>query len=309
MKANYFYQVLFALVITSTAFAAENAINKPIVISGTKFTYPLIEKWIAEYSKVNPRLKIQITQKLAAGQTADLNIIAHQPDKEESVAGENKFVYAGKYALLPVTNLNNPILANAKRGLSKKEIDKLFFDVVNFDADPTERKSKYEVAVYSSDSKACASNALADYFGHQTSQIRGNKVLGDDIYLLSAVKKDSIGIAYNNLGYIYDTNSRKLKEGLALLPLDLKKDAREILTGDLDNVIGILENTKIETIPVEYISFVYSSTNPNKEVLDFLKWVLTEGQQYNHEKGFLRLGDQAIVEQTNRLNQRLLTLK
>src|ERR1035437_1227738 len=110
MKPTYFYQLLFSLFIYSTAFAAETAsVKEPIVISGTRFTYPLIEKWIAEYSKVNPTAKFKIAQKLTTGQTADLNIIAHQPAKEELKANQ-EIVYAGRYALLPVTNNNNPIL-------------------------------------------------------------------------------------------------------------------------------------------------------------------------------------------------------
>lgn len=310
MKPTYFYSILAILIIGTSAFAAESAPSKEVVtISGTKFTYPLIKKWISEYSKVNPDSKIQIAQKLAQGQTADLNIIAHQPANEEFATGGKEIIYAGKYALLPVTNVNNPILTNAKKGLSKKEIDKLFFDVVDFDAEPSDKKPKYEATVYARDNKACASNALANYFGHQTTEIRGKKVLGDDIYLLSAIKKDSIGITYNNLGYIYDTNSRKLKDGLALLPLDLKKEAKEILTGNLDYVIRVLENTIIETIPVENISFVYSNTNVNKEISEFLKWVLSEGQKYNHDKGFLKLDNQTLAEQTNRLNEKFLTAK
>src|ERR1035437_523167 len=104
MKTTYFYQLLFSLFISTSVFAAEStSVKEPIIISGTKFTYPLIEKWIAEHPKVNPNSKLKIAPKLAAGQTADLSIIAHQPAKDELKA-DQAIVYAGKYALLPVTN-------------------------------------------------------------------------------------------------------------------------------------------------------------------------------------------------------------
>lgn len=309
MKSIYLYSILVLLFSSLSIKATESTSPKEaVIISGTKFTYPLIEKWITEYTKVNPTAKIQITPKLSAGQAADLTIIAHQPVADE-VNQNQELIFAGKYALLPVTNTNNPILTSAKKGLNKKEIDKLFFDVVDYDAEPTNEKPKYKATIYARDNKACTSNALASYFGRQTTEIRGKKVLGDDIYLLSAVKKDSIGLAYNNLNYLYDTNSRKLKDGLALLPLDLKKDVKEILTGNLDNVIDVLEENRIETIPVANIGFVYSNTNLNKEVSEFLKWVLKEGQQYNHEKGFLNLDKQTLADQTNRLNEKFLTAK
>jgi phosphate transport system substrate-binding protein len=309
MKTNYFYQVLFALFITSTAFGAENAAKEPIVISGTKFTYPLIEKWIAEYQKVNPNANIQLATKANAGQVSDLNIIAHQPAQNE-LQPNQEIIYAGRYALLPVTNNNNPILVvAAKKGLSKKELDKLFFEVVDYDSDEPVQKSKYRANIYARDNQACASTALAGYFGHQSSEIRGKKVFGDDIYLLSAIKKDSIGLTYNNLGYLYDVNSRNLKEGIALLPIDLKKEAKTIQSGNLDDVLNVLEATKVETVPVEKIGFVYSQQNARKEVSAFLKWVLADGQKYNHDKGFLNLDKQALAEQLNYLQEKFLTLK
>ncbi|MDD4991931.1 MAG: hypothetical protein PHR83_06850 [Paludibacter sp.] len=309
MKTNYFYQVLFALFISSSVFATENAVKEPVVISGTKFTYPLIEKWIAEYEKVNPTANIKLAVKSNGGQTADLNIIAHQPAQNE-LQPNQEIIYTGRYALLPVTNNNNPILAaTAKKGLNKKELDKLFFEVVDYDNDEPVQKSKFRANIYSRDNQACASTALAGYFGHQSSEIRGKKVFGDDIYLLSAIKKDSIGLTYNNLGYLYDVNSRNLKEGIALLPLDLKKEAKSILSGNLDEVLNVLEANRVETVPVERIGFVYSNQNARKEVSAFVKWVLTDGQKFNHDKGFLNLDKQALAEQTNLLSERFLTLK
>jgi phosphate transport system substrate-binding protein len=308
MKPSYLYQLLFALFISTTAFGAENTANQTILISGTKFTYPLIEKWITEYSKINPNVSIKLALKANAAESPDLNIIAHQPTPTE-LQPDQSIIYAGRYALLPVTNNNNPILpAATKKGLNKKELDKLFFEVLSDDNEPAE-KSKFNATIYSRENKACTSTVLAGYFGHAASEIRGKKVVGDDIYLLSAIKRDTIGLAYNNLGYLYDVNSRKLKAGISLLPIDLKKDAKPILSGNLDEVLNILETSKVETIPVEKIGFIYAQQNARKEVSEFLKWVLTEGQKFNHDKGFLNLSKDLLAEQTNLLSEKFLTLK
>ncbi len=309
MKTNYFYQLLFVLFISTTAFAAENKTTEPIIITGTKFTYPLIEKWIVEYAKVNPNANIKLATKIVTSQTVDLNIIAHQP-KQEELNESQEIIYAGRYALLPVTNTKNPLLTTfTKKGLNKKEIDKLFFEVIDYDAEPIKEKPKFKATIYSRENKSCASTALAGYFGHQSSEIRGKKVLGDDIYLLSAIQKDTVGLTYNNLGYLYDTNSRRLKNGIALLPLDLNKSTKEILTGNLDFVIDVLEKNRIETIPVEKIGFIYSKQTSRKEISDFLKWILTDGQKFNHEKGFLNLEKTSLTEQTNKLTEKFLSIK
>jgi len=306
MKTNKFYLLLSVLFFTVVGLNAQVAENKTILISGTKFIYPLVEKWIVEYAKVNPTTTIQLTTKHEASGQADLNIIAHQPAKDE-LKENQEILYAGRYGLLPVTNTNNPILSSTKRGLTKKDIDKLFFEVENIDEDPVIEKPKFPATIYARDNKACASTALANYFGHVSSEIRGKKVLGDDIYLISAIKKDTIGLTYNNLGYLYDTDSRKLKVGIALLPLDLKKDVKALTVGDLDEVISILEKNKIETIPVEKIGFIYTSQDVRKEVSDFLKWVLTDGQKFNHSEGFLNLEKQDLAEQTNHLTEKFLS--
>ena len=309
MKPTYFYQLLFALFISSTAYAANNKGTEPVIISGTKFTYPLIEKWIAEYVKVNPTASIELVSKRETTGSVDLNIIAHQPTANDLKADQD-ILYAGRYALLPVTNTHNPILTNSrKKGFNKKDIDKLFFEVVNYEEQSEVEKPKYRATIYTRDNKACASTALATYYGHVSSEIRGKKVLGDDIYLNSAIRKDTIGITFNNLGYLFDVNSRNLKEGIALLPLDLKKETKSIAIGNLDEVISVLEKTKIETIPVEKIGFIYSTLNVRKEVSDFLKWVLTDGQKFNHGNGFLNLDQQELAEQKTHFTEKFLSLK
>jgi len=309
MKTTQLYLLLAALFISTAGVSAQNAVNETIVISGTRFTYPLIEKWIAEYAKVNPTATIRLAAKSEIPGSVDLNIIAHQPSKEE-LRADKDILYAGRYGLLPVTNINNPILISIrKKGFNKKDIDKLFFEVVNYEDETAVEKPKYRATIYARDNKACASTALANYYGHVSSEIRGKKVLGDDIFLNSAIRKDTIGITFNNLGYLFDVNSRNLKDGIALLPLDLRKETKGITTGNLDEVISVLETTRVEAIPVEKFGFVYSTQNVRKEVSDFLRWVLADGQKFNHAEGFLLLEKQVLAEQSNQLNEKFLSLK
>ena len=297
------------LIVMLFVFALTANGQETITVSGTKFTYPLIEKWITEYAKVNSQVQIKLVQKSSYSQEPDLSIVAHQPGKEDLKENQD-IVYTGRYALLPASGQNNKILTSIpKKGLNKKEVEKLFFEVIDYDNDAKVEQSKFNATIYSRENQACSSIALAGYFGHISSEIRGKKVTGDDIYLLTAIKKDSIGLTFNNLGYLYDIRSRKLKDGLALLPLDLKKDAKDILTGDLDLVINTLEKNKVETVPVEKFGFIYSQQNERKEISDFLRWVLAEGQKFNHEEGFLNLDKDILAEQSNLLKEKFLTLK
>jgi ABC-type phosphate transport system substrate-binding protein len=83
---------------------ASQAQDKPKVnISGTKFTYPLVEKWIIEYRKTYPTADIQLVSN--AGESVTIQIIAYHP--ESSTFGENKqIIPVSRFALLPVGNGN-----------------------------------------------------------------------------------------------------------------------------------------------------------------------------------------------------------
>ena len=122
MKTNQTILLLFVLFLTATSIQAQQTEHKTIVINGTKFTYPLVEKWITEYAKVNPTVTIQLSSKSTGTESVDLSIIAHHPANNE-LKENQEIIYTGRYGLLPVTNRNNPILTTAKKGLTKKEID------------------------------------------------------------------------------------------------------------------------------------------------------------------------------------------
>ena len=79
-----------------------------------------------------------------------------------------------------------------------------------------------------------------------------------------------------------------LFRSLVLLPLDVKKTQSEALqSGNLDETLNLIESEDIDLIPVEEIGFAYATTDA--DIDQFLQWVVGDGQQYNHEAGFLRL--------------------
>ena len=296
-----FAKVTVVLVILSIVAQAQTE----IVITGSKLTTPILSKWIAEYGKENPQVQILLVSKNnSEGKKIDISIIAHQPTVTE-LQGNKQIIPVNKYALLPVaSNTNSFVKKHKNKGLNKKELDKLFFDESIFEE--SKEKTKSPVTVYSRESQSCSSKALADYFGRQSNEIRGKKIAGDDIFLLSSVKKDSLGVAFVNLNYVFDNTSRKLKDGLTLLPLDISKEESNYLT-NVDDALYILEKTKIETIPVSEISFVLDNMVQNTEVLKFISWVINNGQEYNHQFGFLNLDKESQKAESSKLSESILT--
>jgi hypothetical protein len=302
---------IFIYVVISVAFAkfANAGDNGQIVIyiNSEKFSSLLIEKWITEYAVINPNIQIKWADK--NNEDVDLSFVTNEKTDIDTESGK-EITYVGRYALLPVTTKENPVYGLiAKKRWNKKELKKLFFIEDDFDGEESKKEIAFreKVTIYSSNNSTSGTALFSTYFGYSPNNLRGKRIAGDDIYLLNAIRKDNTGITFNNLSYIYDLNGRRLKDKIAILPLDIKKDQFEAINSEnLDKTLTLLENEKVELIPVQSIGFVYDKED-KENTKDFLKWVITDGQKYNHEYGFLSLDEKTLNNQKQQLEYKLLT--
>lgn len=269
------------------------SISAQVIYSNeVKFVHPILEKWVDEYKKEHSDFSIDLmVENTKEDNSSGLQIVANTIEEDKNT----QVVYVGRYALLPVSNTQNPLLEKTKKGLKKKDLVNLLFekDMLADDFDPDEEDDKYTATVYSRGNNASTAVTLAEYFEQSPERIKGKKILGDEIYLLAAVKKDTNGIAFNTLNYVFDLKSRRLKSDISLLPLNLKSKYREALeSNNIDKLISLLETDKIETIPVENFGIaIPAGYAQNNQIKGFINWVLNEGQKFNHEFGFLTLGN------------------
>ena len=291
MKA--FLIAVFAAVALSVS-AATSQNDGVITIKVNKASKTLVEKWIEAYKTVNPTVEIAVVS--GKNVDADLTLVSsHQ-------TGVN-VTYVGRYALLPVTSAKNPLLDDIQRKEWKsKDIKRLFFTAEDLDEEYEEEieskhnKLKDKLTVYSGSGKASLSGIFASHFGRTTDDLRGNRIAGDDLYLLSAIEEDRASVTFNALSNLYDLSSRTLHSDLVLLPLGVKKTQSEVLrSGNLDETLQLIESEDIDLIPVEDIGFTYSAFD--RDIDQFLQWIVSTGQQYNHEAGFLRLTDKEVESQ------------
>ena len=74
--------------------------------------------------------------------------------------------------------------------------------------------------------------------------------------------------------------------------------------GNLDEILRLLENNDVDLIPLSKVGFAY---NDRASVVDFLQWIVSEGQQYNHRFGFLTLEEKSVRKEQKQLDSNLLT--
>jgi ABC-type phosphate transport system substrate-binding protein len=300
--------ILILLVFHKAAYSQDN--SNSIYVSGEKFTYPLLEQWVTAYTIANPDSKIKLLPKKPGDILPEVELSAEIPGAN-SRAGENNTFYVGRYTLVPAANRNNPLFLD-RRKIKKQELVSLYFESSITDEEQTkQQKATKNIVVYSRENHAQTSKIFSNFYGFEASELKGKKISGDDIYLVSAIKKDTFGITFNSLGNLYDLKSRNLKDGIAILPLDVKADKNNRqISSNIDETIELLENTNQDILPVGNLSLTINTTsNRETEILKFLNWILTEGQIYNHGYGFLNLKGDVISTQLNSISGQLLSAK
>lgn len=280
-----------AIVATPSLFAqdaAQNNQNK-VIITGVRFAYPLVDKWIKQYSVENPGAQIVIeTRTITDPEKYDLLIEAYDQDKV--IKEGREYISIGRYALLPVANTKSAFAKEySDKGLIEKTYKQIFFHDIYAEKDES---ITTPFTVYTRLQKAGAPITFAKYFGYEQQQIKGKTIAGADEHLIKALLKDETGITYTVPGLAYDLTTRKPTEGITIIPVDLDGNGRvskdEKLVENLDQVIEKIENEKVKNVPVEYINFSIAKNSTNPEAKKFLLWVASHGENDLHQFGYLK---------------------
>jgi phosphate transport system substrate-binding protein len=295
MNKRFGIAAVFALM-SFSGYAQQTGIVK---LRGTRLTYPLVNRWITEFKKDHPNIQVSIAQS-ARADSIDFTIASYALTPND-LQGNREGVAVTRYAQLLIANSKRPGLAELQaKGVTERDLNKLFFtnDKPTF---LTPSQSATPIDLYVRDRPVCAVKAFSKHYGVDPKELKGTGIKGDDQDLATAVRNDVNGISFNNLGFIYDVGSRKITDGLAVIPQDLnnngKVDDDEQIYETLDHVISVIEKTNNAAFIVERVNFVFNKTSANAAAGIFLNWVLSKGQQFNHALGFLSMSETMVREQ------------
>ncbi len=275
------------------AESSDNPAEAPSVsnvhyVKAPRFARPLVEKWITEYAKTQPGVEFQIAKGNQNQDNIDLNVVFNSNDSIEE--NNNNIIYFGEFAVLPIT-ANGSEAAKVLEGkhLNSKKLKQLYFLNEDFDEDVKKIKQFEKLVIYSGSNATSIATSFAHNFGEESTNFRGKRISGDDLFLNTALAKDPLGVSFNALPNIFDLGSRHVKGELSIIGLDLKKNLEESFSdkGTLDDIIDALEQGKVQEVPTQKIGVRYKQAD--EEVERFLSWVVTNGTKYNHEYGLLNL--------------------
>ena len=290
----------------SHIWAEGNSTNTSSVryVKAPRFARPLVEKWITEYAKTQPGVEFQIAKGNQNQGSIDLNIVF---DNQESNAKDfSHIVYFGEFAVLPITASGSEA-AKVLEGkhLNSKKLKQLFFLDDEFDEDVKKIKQFEQLVIYSGSNATSVASSFAHNFGEESSNFRGKRISGDDLFLNTALAKDPLGVSFNALPNIFDLQSRHVKSNLSIIGIDVKKNLEENFSdkATLDELIAILENDRVSEVAIEKIGVSYNEAD--ETLNQFLQWVLTHGTKYNHEYGLLNLDNKVAQIEKEKINNSL----
>jgi phosphate transport system substrate-binding protein len=288
-------------------------LNGTISISGAFALYPLAQKWAEEFQKLHPKVRIDVSAGGAGKGMTDalsglvnLGMVSREISKEEIDKGA-WFVAVTKDAVVPIVNENNPVIQKlANSGLPKGILQGIYISgkITNWGQACGDKKNKDKINVYTRADACGAADVWAKYLGKKQEDLLGTAVTGDP-GVTEAVKNDKNGIGFNNIGYAYDSKTKYVNAGIKILPIDFNGngiiDDKEYFYQHKDSIVKAIADGRYPSPPARDLYFVSKGKPANKIVIAFLEWILTDGQKYVAEAGYINLPDAKIASGLEKL--------
>jgi phosphate transport system substrate-binding protein len=282
-----------------------------ISISGAFALYPITVKWADEFKKLHPKVVFNISAGGAGkGITdalsglVDIGLASRDIDPSEVKKGAYT-IYVTKDAVVPTFNTGNPnTAALLAKGVKRSQFLDIFVTGNIKNWSQVAGKTEVPIHVYTRSDAAGAGETWAKYFGKKQEDLLGVGVYGDP-GLAQAVKKDPAAIGYNNLAYLYDLKTRKQVAGVHALPIDVngngKIDADENFYSTIDELTAAIAEGKYPSPPARNLGFLFKGKPKKKELIEFVKYVLTTGQKFVNENGYIPLSKTKLQEELKKV--------
>ncbi|MCX6306078.1 MAG: PstS family phosphate ABC transporter substrate-binding protein [Bacteroidetes bacterium] len=294
--------------------AAGDTVKGKITLSGAFALYPLAVKWAEEFQKLHPEVTVNVSaggagkgMTDALSKMVDLGMYSKSVSPEEQAKGA-WWIAVAKDAVLPTINAHNPVLAELKKkGLTRQKFYDIFISgKITTWGQAVGNTSKVELNAFTRSDACGAAEMWAKYLnGKKQEDLQGLGVNGDP-GVADAVRRTPEGIGFNNLGFVYEMSTRKIYAGLDVIPIDLNEngmiDPDEDFYGSMDQVMKAINDGKYPSPPARDLYFVSAGKPGDKLVQTFLKWVLSDGQKFVTEAGYVTIKPEQVATELQKLN-------
>jgi phosphate transport system substrate-binding protein len=295
-----------------TQAPGEKPLSGTIAVSGAFALYPMMTLWSQEFTKLHPEVQFDVqgggagkgmTDTLAGA--VDIGMISRTIKPEEEAKGAY-WVSVAKDAVFPVISAKNPSLTDLMaKGISQDVFKKIFItgEIKTWGEAVGNPAVTDAIHVYTRSDSAGAADQWALFSGGKgQADIQGIGLNGEPA-LVDTVTKDPLGIGYSNLNSVFDVTSGKLVADAVVPPLDIngngKVDAGELYQTKDDAVKAIADGT-YPSPPARFENLA-TKGKPTGLALAFIQWILTDGQQYLDQAGYVKLTTEQQAESLAKL--------
>jgi phosphate transport system substrate-binding protein len=274
-------------------------------VSGAWALYPLMVKWADEYQIANPQVRLEVNaggagkgMADALGGLVDIGMISRDIDPTEVAKGAYPLAVA-KDAVLPTMNKDNPVASDIlRRGLVRDEFRDIFIagNITRWGDVSGRPDVPDRISVYVRSDSCGASEIWAKYLGGKQEDLVGVGVNADP-GIAQAVSNDERGMGFNNLNFAYDDKSGKPLGNLAIVPIDLNGDGSitqdEYFYSTKAEMVAAIADGRYPSPPARDL-YIVTRGKPTGATRDFIAWILSDGQKYVLEQGYITLKDDAL---------------
>jgi phosphate transport system substrate-binding protein len=291
----------------------QDTLSGTISISGAFALYPLAQKWAEEFQKLNPKVRIDVSaggagkgMTDALSELVNLGMVSREISKEEITKGA-WFIAVTKDAVVPIINDANPAIQKlVTNGIKKEDLQGIFITgkTTTWAQASGDKKVTDKINAYTRADACGAADVWAKYLGKKQEDLLGTAVSGDP-GVTEAVKNDKNAIGFNNIAYAYDSKTKLVNAGIKILPIDFNGngiiDDNEYFYQTKDSLVKAIADGRYPSPPSRDLYFVSKGKPTNKIVLAFLNWIMTDGQKYVAEAGYIDLPKAKITAGLNKL--------
>ncbi|NLH48073.1 MAG: PstS family phosphate ABC transporter substrate-binding protein [Myxococcales bacterium] len=283
-------------------------------VSGAWALYPMMVRWAEEYNKVHPNIRIDVSAggagKGAADALAklvDIGMVSRAIKAEETAQGAF-FVPVVKDAVFPTINSANPLVAKglAEKGIKRQVFVDLYINKKELTwGDVIGVPVKDKVQVYTRSDSCGAAETWALYLGAKAQEaLQGIGVYGDP-GVAEAVRRDPMGLGFNNLNFAFDPKTGEPLPGIMVPPIDInengKVDPEEMLSPKANAIKAVVSGV-YPSPPARDLNLM-TKDKFEGAAKDFVRWILTDGQKFVDEVGYIKLTDQSLADNLTKIGQ------
>jgi phosphate transport system substrate-binding protein len=309
--------VLMSLVLSacggsSNSIGEDGKLSGTITISGAFALYPMMTRWAEEFQKIHPDVQFDISAGGAGkGMTdaisgaVDIGMVSREVKPEEEAQGAYGIAVT-KDAVFPVANADNPVAAELlAKGISQETFIKIYItgEIKTWGEVVGRPEITDEIHVYTRSDAAGAPEMWAKFTGDRKQEDLLGIGVNADPGLLEAVIKDPLGIGYNNLGYAFELASGKPVAGALIIPIDLNNDGKaddDERIETMPEAIQAVATGKYPSPPARPLNLV-TKGKPTGVLQVFIYWILTDGQAFVGEAGYVQLTPEQLAESLERV--------